>query len=251
MEDDLSEPLDIVRSRRDVSDLWSLYQRAFSVAFSVLALGGSRGQSHWGSVDEFGGRLLGSHLVSRNIRLSYVFPEFLSQSARYGETCQKSKVDKPYCCYILHQSSTCGVFIMANETEYSAIIKALWVNSAIFSKQLDNSLGAIHGIGLTEYMVLLNLSQAPNKELRRIDIAEALARTASGITRMLMPMEKIGLVAKASSARDARVSLVKLTAAGERLFVDATITLEEKSKKLLKNLDGKNATHLLSLLDAL
>ncbi|MGH1374340.1 MAG: MarR family winged helix-turn-helix transcriptional regulator [Cellvibrionaceae bacterium] len=140
---------------------------------------------------------------------------------------------------------------MANETEYSAIIKALWVNSAIFSKQLDNSLGAIHGIGLTEYMVLLNLSQAPNKELRRIDIAEALARTASGITRMLMPMEKIGLVAKASSARDARVSLVKLTAAGERLFVDATITLEEKSKKLLKNLDGKNATHLLSLLDAL
>ncbi len=140
---------------------------------------------------------------------------------------------------------------MDDQLEYSAVTKGLWLNSAIISKQLDNGLGAIHGIGLTEYMVLLNLKQAPNHALRRIDIADALARTASGITRMLMPMEKIGLVEKESSARDARVSLVRLTPAGEQLFINASVTLEEKSKKLLKNLDDQSAATFLRLLNTI
>ncbi|GAA6153540.1 hypothetical protein NBRC116587_29610 [Pseudoteredinibacter isoporae] len=122
------------------------------------------------------------------------------------------------------------------------------MNTAIISKQLDNSLGAIHGIGLTEYMVLLNLMQAPNRALRRIDIAEALARTASGITRMLMPMEKIGLVTKEANERDARVSLVKITPAGEELFKEASTTLDAKSETLLKNIDSTDADSFLDLL---
>lgn len=137
---------------------------------------------------------------------------------------------------------------MTKESTYSAITKGLWLKTAIISKQLDNSLGAIHGIGLTEYMVLLNLAQAPNQALRRIDIAESLARTASGVTRILMPMEKIGLVKKESNARDARVSLVKITPAGEELLANATATLENKSKSLLSSIDSKNADKLLALL---
>lgn len=140
---------------------------------------------------------------------------------------------------------------MPNESTYAAITKSLWLNSAIITKQLDNSLGAIHGIGLTEYMVLLHLVGAPNKALRRIDLAEALARTASGITRMLMPMEKIGLIEKEVSVRDARVSLVKLTAAGEEVFNHASVTLESRSEALLKNIDVKKSATLLSLLEAI
>lgn len=135
------------------------------------------------------------------------------------------------------------------KSKYAESIKGLWLNSAIISKQLDNGLGAIHGIGLTEYMVLLHLMQAPNHALRRVDIADALARTASGITRMLMPMEKIGLVEKESSSRDARVSLVKVTPAGEQLFRQACVTLEEKSERLLKNLDKKEIETFLALLN--
>lgn len=140
---------------------------------------------------------------------------------------------------------------MGTESKYGAITKSLWLNSAIISKHLDNSLGAIHGIGLTEYMVLLNLMKAPNHTLRRIDIAESLARTASGITRMLMPMEKIGLVTKEINERDARVSLVKITPAGEELFKDASATLDLKSESLLKNIDAKNADQFLNLLQAI
>lgn len=138
---------------------------------------------------------------------------------------------------------------MKSDSKYGAITKSLWLNAAVISRHLDNSLGAIHGIGLTEYMVLLNLMQAPNQALRRIDIADALARTASGVTRMLMPMEKIGLVTKDTSGRDARVSLVKITPAGEELFKNASATLNSKSESLLKNIDSNNADTLLMLLE--
>ena len=137
------------------------------------------------------------------------------------------------------------------EDKYGAINKSLWLKSAVISKHLDNSLGAIHGIGLAEYMVLLNLMKAPNHALRRIDIAEALARTASGITRMLMPMEKIGLVSKETNARDARVSLVKITPAGEELFRNATVTLDAKSQSLLRNIDSESADTMLALLQSI
>ena len=137
------------------------------------------------------------------------------------------------------------------EGKYGAISKSLWLKSAVISKHLDNSLGAIHGIGLAEYMVLLNLMKAPNHALRRIDIAEALARTASGITRMLMPMEKIGLVQKELNERDARVSLVRITPAGEELFENASATLNAKSETLLKNVDGKKLDVFLDLLGAI
>ncbi|WP_338519664.1 MarR family winged helix-turn-helix transcriptional regulator [Alteromonas gracilis] len=140
---------------------------------------------------------------------------------------------------------------MKSEEKYGDISKSLWLNSAIISKHLDNSLSAIHGIGLTEYMVLHSLVKAPNRALRRIDIAEALARTASGITRILMPMEKIGLIAKDVNERDARVSLVKITNTGEELFNNATTTLEKKSETLLKNLDDKSADKFLALLQSI
>ncbi|WP_086929479.1 MarR family winged helix-turn-helix transcriptional regulator [Agarilytica rhodophyticola] len=137
------------------------------------------------------------------------------------------------------------------QSKYGAITKSLWFNTAIISKHLDNSLGAIHGIGLTEYMVLLHLMKAPNHALRRIDIADALARTASGITRLLMPMEKIGLVEKEINQRDARVSLVKVTPAGEELFKNASITVDAKSETLLKNIDSKKANTFLNLLNTI
>ncbi len=140
---------------------------------------------------------------------------------------------------------------MQTQSIHGAIATSLWVKSAIVTRQLDSSLGAVHGIGLSEYMVLFRLSRAPNKSLRRIDIADELARTASGITRLLAPMEKTGLVSKETNERDARVSLVKLTSAGEELFQNATVTLEARAESLLKNFDQKKADNFLKLLNRL
>jgi DNA-binding MarR family transcriptional regulator len=68
---------------------------------------------------------------------------------------------------------------------------------------------------------------------------------------MLMPMEKIGLVSKETNARDARVSLVKITPAGEELFRNATVTLDAKSQSLLRNIDSESADTMLALLQSI
>ena len=135
---------------------------------------------------------------------------------------------------------------MKKQTE---TIISLWVKSSTLSRNTDLTLNGLHGIGFSEYMVLFHLMNSPNKTLRRIDLAEALSRTASGVTRMLSPMEKIGLVQKEINPRDARVSLVKITESGEELFENASISLDEKSEQLLKRIDAKDLNHLLKTLD--
>jgi len=135
--------------------------------------------------------------------------------------------------------------------EYSSVMKSLRLKSTLINKQLNNSLGYVHGIGLSEYMVLNSLFDSPNKTMTRIDLAESIGRTASGVTKMLLPLEKIGLIQKEKGARDARVSLVKISKAGERLFKDATTTLEQSSKQVLSKLNSKQTNEFLSSLDLL
>ncbi len=130
-------------------------------------------------------------------------------------------------------------------------IITLWASSTSIFRDIDIGLGTIHGIGLSEYMVLHRLMNSANKSMRRIDLAKGIGRTASGVTRMLMPMQKIGLVKKESNARDARVSLVKITAAGEKIYGDASTTLAQRSSHLLRHLGEKDVGKLLKLLQTI
>ena len=76
------------------------------------------------------------------------------------------------------------------------------------TKKADRALG-VHGISLSEFMVLHHLNYAQNHIMTRTELADAVNLTASGITRLLTPMEKIHLVEKEKNSRDARVSLAK------------------------------------------
>lgn len=80
------------------------------------------------------------------------------------------------------------------------------------SRRLDS---ALNGISMNELIIMHYLSQTEEQKMRRIDLAERLGLTASGITRLLLPMEKIGLVKKEANDRDARVSFVKLAPGGK------------------------------------
>lgn len=79
--------------------------------------------------------------------------------------------------------------------------------------------GRLNGLGWTDFIILLHLAQASDEKLRRIDLAEKIGLTASGVTRVLLPMEKIGLVTREINENDARVSYVVLAPGGkEKLF---------------------------------
>ncbi|WOJ94044.1 MarR family transcriptional regulator [Congregibacter variabilis] len=108
----------------------------------------------------------------------------------------------------------------------------LWLASERISARIDHNLGAVHGVGYVEFMVLYQLARSPDLRMRRVDLATAIGRTASGVTRLLKPMEKIGLIARDSSDRDARVSLVTLTPSGRDRLEDTLSTMNELGQRL-------------------
>ena len=135
-------------------------------------------------------------------------------------------------------------------TDMSFIINMWSVNSLIY-KKIDANLGSIHGIGFTEYMILFHLNNAHNQTMRRIDLANSIGLTASGVTRIVSPMEKIGVVQKELNQRDARVSLVKITPAGAVIFKDATLSIKQHSKRLLDDVSEDSLTSALKVLKSL
>jgi DNA-binding MarR family transcriptional regulator len=89
---------------------------------------------------------------------------------------------------------------------------------AALTRQLSTRLESEHGLTLSDFDVLAQLYFAPERALRRIDIARQVLLTASGITRLLERLERAGWVAKRSCESDARVTYAVLTDEGLRKF---------------------------------
>jgi DNA-binding MarR family transcriptional regulator len=84
----------------------------------------------------------------------------------------------------------------------------------------------LDGLGLNEFVILYQLSVCRDHRLRRVDLAERLGLTASGVTRLLNPMEKIGLVGREVNERDARSTYVTLSSGGRRKLEEALLQAE-------------------------
>jgi DNA-binding MarR family transcriptional regulator len=99
----------------------------------------------------------------------------------------------------------------------------LRAHSAI-TRQMNSDLMTEHGLTLNDYEVLLMLSHAEGHMMRRVDLAQSVVLTASGITRLLDGLERAGFVEKENCESDARVSYAKLTDEGHRKLKDAAVT---------------------------
>lgn len=139
---------------------------------------------------------------------------------------------------------------MHEPTQYTKFCLNYSVVYTNISKKLDNQL-SIHGINFSEFMILFHLDQAMEKKMRRIDLAEKIGLSASGITRLVTPMERIGLVHKEANKRDARVSLVKLSTSGKRILQEATISLNATSQEILSKLEENSFSKMLNTLSIL
>ena len=117
-------------------------------------------------------------------------------------------------------------------------------------RHLDNSLGAIKGISLAEYRLLRALGDAHNAQASRVDLAESIGLTPSGVTRALRPMEKLGIVSTLKSKRDARLAIAALTPAGRELLDDASGVVDDSMNSLLarSSQSAANIQQLTSLL---
>ena len=92
---------------------------------------------------------------------------------------------------------------------------------ASLTRELSAALVASHGLTINDYGCLLLLSRAGEEGMRRIDLANELRLSPSGITRLLDRLEDQGLVGKGACKEDARVSYAILTDDGEAKIKEA------------------------------
>ncbi|MGD8175305.1 MarR family winged helix-turn-helix transcriptional regulator [Marinimicrobium sp. ARAG 43.8] len=138
---------------------------------------------------------------------------------------------------------------MSLSSQGELLIKLLTLNTRI-QKRLAGPLSC-HGISVTEYLVLRRLYHAPGRKLRRVDLAQLVGLSPSGVTRLLNPMQKVGLISKEKVERDARISLVTLTDAGENIFKDANISFDQVAQSLTESIGDKDQKNLLKAVELL
>src|SRR5215208_3709525 len=112
---------------------------------------------------------------------------------------------------------------VARSQQLQAWVSFLRAHAAI-TRRLNADLLNAHGLTLNDYEVLLHLSRAEEQAMRRVDLAESVLLTASGITRLLDGLERAGYVEKQACKTDARVSYAKLTDAGAAKLREAAKT---------------------------
>jgi DNA-binding MarR family transcriptional regulator len=117
------------------------------------------------------------------------------------------------------------------------------------TRALNLQMLAAHGMSLNDYEVLLRLWRAPDRRMRRVDLAGSVFLTASGITRLLDRLEAEGLVCKAECSSDARVTYAVLTDAGCEKLVAARETHLSGVRELFADpLGDEDAAVLATLL---
>jgi DNA-binding MarR family transcriptional regulator len=80
--------------------------------------------------------------------------------------------------------------------------------------ELERQLEADAGLSLSDYDLLVRLSEAPEHRLRMRDLADATISTRSGVTRAVTRAEKAGWVRRVECADDRRGMNAELTPAG-------------------------------------
>ena len=132
-----------------------------------------------------------------------------------------------------------------------AFVRLVRANAAV-TRQLSAQLSVDHGLNLSAYEALLRLARAPESRMRRVDLANGLLLTASGVTRLLDGLERDGFVAREECSSDRRVSYAVLTEAGRAKLREASKSHTRQIRELLGGpYDDEELAQLVALLDRL
>jgi DNA-binding MarR family transcriptional regulator len=111
--------------------------------------------------------------------------------------------------------------VFTETAEVAAFVSFVRAHASVV-RGLDRELVNDHGLTINDYEVLLRLARAPDCMMRRVDLAQQVLLTPSGITRLLDGLQRSGFVEKAACDSDARVVYAKLTDAGREKLRTAT-----------------------------
>ena len=101
--------------------------------------------------------------------------------------------------------------------EQQQVWRAYLLGSARLAERLDADLREF-GLDLGEYEILVTLSEAPERRIRRSELADAVHQSRSRLTHTITRMENSGLVDRESCPTDRRGVWAHLTDAGFELL---------------------------------
>jgi DNA-binding MarR family transcriptional regulator len=123
------------------------------------------------------------------------------------------------------------------ELAWRALARAVLV----IPRVLDRELLQAQGLNLTEYSVLMNLSEQPDRSLRMSELANAVSVSVSGLTRVVERLSREGLIERVTAETDRRGQLAVLTPAGlarlEKAYVTHLAGVRKHVMDHLANLD--------------
>jgi DNA-binding MarR family transcriptional regulator len=107
------------------------------------------------------------------------------------------------------------------EADQQASWRAFAVGVTLLLDRLDTDLQHEFDLSLTEYEILVRLSERPERSMRMAQLADALAHSRSRVTHTVARMQRAGLVARFASPEDGRGIVCRLTDRGNDLLVEA------------------------------
>lgn len=131
-----------------------------------------------------------------------------------------------------------------------ALVRSLARIIYALPRALDTDLVREQRMPLIEYLTLMHLSEAADRQLRMSDLAAVCELSLSGMTRVVQRLEKQGIVQRVRSEQDARGWNVVLTDAGLARLRDAWPTnLAFVRRHFLDHLGGLDIKTLASALE--
>ena len=126
-------------------------------------------------------------------------------------------------------------------TAWSGFIRA----HATIVKELDAELRAAHGLPLSSFDVLVQLSLVPDDRMQMHELAEAVHISRSGLTRLVDRLERQGLIERHRGERDPRQVFACITRSGlERLADTAPTHLAGVRRRFLERLTRTQVSQL-------
>ena len=112
--------------------------------------------------------------------------------------------------------------------------------------------GGAHGLLQTWFEVLLRIGRAGQARLKMCDLANEIALTTSGVTRLIDRIVEAGYVQRTPSDSDRRVLYLELTESGHDILEAACRThLKDLDEQMFSRLTRRDAQQLDSLLEKL
>lgn len=131
------------------------------------------------------------------------------------------------------------------DTEQQQAWRAYLLGTARVTEALNRQLEADSGVSLSEYEILVRLSEAPGRTIRMSELARSVMHSRSRLTHTVSRMERRGLVRRQACAEDGRGVNCAMTPQGYALLVEAAPGHVEAVRTNLVDLLAADDVHVL------